>query len=104
MATVLLVGPHRGWVESAGGDRRARVAHDGVSEFVLSACVAAEELVVESRLGEDTIRELSERGHDVVDAGPWALGRLSAVSRDHATGILKAAANSRGMQGYAVGR
>jgi gamma-glutamyltranspeptidase / glutathione hydrolase len=62
------------------------------------------ELVVESRLGEDTIRELSERGHDVVDAGPWALGRLSAVSRDHATGILKAAANPRGMQGYAVGR
>src|SRR5690606_1297453 len=42
VATVLLVGPHRGWVESAGGDRRARVAHDGVSEFVLSACVAAE--------------------------------------------------------------
>ena len=62
------------------------------------------ELVVESRLGEDTIRELSERGHDVVDAGPWALGRLSAVSHDHATGILKAAANPRGMQGYAVGR
>lgn len=62
------------------------------------------ELVVESRLGEDTIRELRERGHDVVDAGPWALGRLSAVSRDAASGILRAAANPRGMQGYAVGR
>src|SRR5690606_27791661 len=80
------------------------------------------ELVVESRLGEDTIRELSERGHDVVDAGPWALGGLSAVAHGgaaggpwrvgrssagpghHATGIRKAAANPRGMQGYAVGR
>ncbi|MFF5989704.1 gamma-glutamyltransferase family protein [Prauserella flavalba] len=62
------------------------------------------ELVVESRVGEAALAELRERGHDVVDAGPWALGRLSAVSRDRATGILRAAANARGMQGYAVGR
>ncbi len=62
------------------------------------------ELVVESRLGAETLAELAERGHDVVDAGPWSLGRLSAVSRDHATGLLRAAANPRGMQGYAVGR
>ncbi|WP_216212584.1 gamma-glutamyltransferase family protein [Amycolatopsis aidingensis] len=62
------------------------------------------ELVVESRLGESTMDELRERGHRVVDAGPWALGRLSAVARDPATGILRAAANARGMQGYAVGR
>jgi gamma-glutamyltranspeptidase/glutathione hydrolase len=62
------------------------------------------ELVVESRLGESTIDKLKCWGHEVVDAGPWALGRLSAVSRDPATGILRAAANARGMQGYAVGR
>ncbi|MFC4005151.1 gamma-glutamyltransferase family protein [Prauserella oleivorans] len=62
------------------------------------------ELVVESRVGERTVAELRDRGHDVVDAGPWALGRLSAVSRDAATGLLRAAANPRGMQGYAVGR
>ncbi|EHR48570.1 gamma-glutamyltransferase [Saccharomonospora marina XMU15] len=62
------------------------------------------ELVVESRIGEAALRELAERGHEVVDAGPWALGRLSAVSRDPASGILRAAANPRGMQGYAVGR
>lgn len=61
-------------------------------------------LVVESRIGESTMDELRERGHDVIDAGSWALGRLSAVSRDPATGILRAAANARGMQGYAVGR
>jgi gamma-glutamyltranspeptidase/glutathione hydrolase len=61
------------------------------------------ELVVESRLGKSTMDALAARGHAVVDAGPWALGRLSAVSRD-GRGLLKAAANARGMQGYAAGR
>ena len=60
-------------------------------------------LHVESRLGEATIAELRRRGHDVVDEGPWSLGRLSAVSRD-ADGVLRGGANPRGMQGYAVGR
>jgi gamma-glutamyltranspeptidase/glutathione hydrolase len=62
------------------------------------------ELVAESRLGSGVLDELRRRGHGVVDAGPWALGRLSAVSRDPASGLLHAAANARGMQGYAVGR
>ncbi|KID28894.1 gamma-glutamyltransferase [Prauserella sp. Am3] len=62
------------------------------------------ELVVESRVGDATRAALTERGHDVVDAGPWALGRLSAVSRESGSGMLRAAANPRGMQGYAVGR
>ncbi|GGM57541.1 gamma-glutamyltranspeptidase [Longimycelium tulufanense] len=59
---------------------------------------------VESRLGEATIAELRKRGHEVHDAGPWSLGRLSAVSRDPDSGLLRAGANARGMQGYAVGR
>ncbi|CAM3614505.1 gamma-glutamyltransferase family protein [Kibdelosporangium persicum] len=62
------------------------------------------ELVVESRIGEAAIAELRDRGHLVTDAGPWTLGRMSAVSRDPADGMLRAAANPRGMQGYAVGR
>jgi gamma-glutamyltranspeptidase / glutathione hydrolase len=62
------------------------------------------ELVVESRLGEKTLADLRERGHGVVDGGPWSLGRLSAVSRDPASGMLRAGANARGMQGYAAGR
>jgi len=49
------------------------------------------------------VRELRRRGHDVHVAEPWALGRLSAVSRAP-DGTLRAAANPRGMQGYAVGR
>ncbi len=61
-------------------------------------------LVVESRVPEDTRSELAARGHEVVQAGPWTLGRLCAVARDPETGVLSAGANPRGMQGYAVGR
>jgi gamma-glutamyltranspeptidase/glutathione hydrolase len=60
--------------------------------------------VVENRLGDGVIDELIARGHRVTRAGDWALGRLSAVTRDPATGVLGAAANPRGAQGYAVGR
>ncbi|MBT2568771.1 gamma-glutamyltransferase [Arthrobacter sp. ISL-85] len=60
--------------------------------------------VVEDRLGEDVIAELEERGHVVTRAGDWALGRLSSVVSDPETGVLKAAANPRGAQGYAAGR
>jgi gamma-glutamyltranspeptidase/glutathione hydrolase len=62
------------------------------------------ELVVESRVGQQALDALRERGHSVVDAGPWALGRLSAVARDSRDGLLRAGANPRGAQGYAVGR
>jgi gamma-glutamyltranspeptidase len=62
------------------------------------------ELVVESRVGDAAIAELRARGHTVVDGGAWELGRMSCVARDARTGLLRAAANPRGMQGYAVGR
>ncbi|MFD7904207.1 gamma-glutamyltransferase family protein [Kitasatospora sp. NPDC059747] len=61
-------------------------------------------LFVESRLGPDVIEGLRRRGHDVTVGGPWSEGRLCAVARDPETGVLSAAANPRGMQGYAVGR
>ena len=60
--------------------------------------------VVEERLGADVIEGLKRRGHAVTVAGGWTLGRLSAVVRDPATGVLQAAANPRGAQGYAAGR
>lgn len=60
--------------------------------------------VVESRLGDEVIAGLEARGHRVTRAGDWALGRLSSVGRDPVTGVLSAAANPRGMQGYAAGR
>jgi gamma-glutamyltranspeptidase / glutathione hydrolase len=61
------------------------------------------QLIVEDRLGDDVIAELRRRGHEVIVSAAWSLGRMSAVSRDRA-GRLKAAANPRGMQGYAIGR
>ena len=62
------------------------------------------ELVVESRLGQQAIAELRSRGHEVVVSDAWELGRMSCVARDARAGLLRAAANPRGMQGYAVGR
>jgi gamma-glutamyltranspeptidase / glutathione hydrolase len=59
-------------------------------------------LDVESRVGDAVIGELRRRGHDVHVQPPWSLGRISAVARRG--GLLYAAANPRGMQGYAVGR
>jgi len=61
-------------------------------------------LVVEDRLGDDVIAGLEARGHVVTRAGDWSLGRLTCVTRDPETGVLGAAANSRGAQGYAAGR
>ena len=61
-------------------------------------------LTVESRIGAPAIEELRRRGHLVTVADPWSEGRVSAVARDPRTGVLLAAANPRGMQGYAVGR
>jgi gamma-glutamyltranspeptidase / glutathione hydrolase len=58
---------------------------------------------MESRIGSEVVDELRRRGHDVHVTEPWSLGRLSAVSRA-ADGTLRAGANPRGMQGYAVGR
>ncbi|WP_328583980.1 gamma-glutamyltransferase family protein [Streptomyces sp. NBC_00370] len=61
-------------------------------------------VTVEERMDPGVIEELRRRGHDVTVGEPWSEGRLCAVARDPHTGILSAAANPRGMQGYAVGR
>ncbi|MCC9154813.1 gamma-glutamyltransferase [Streptomyces parvulus] len=61
-------------------------------------------VTVESRTPADVVGELRRRGHDVTVGGAWSEGRLCAVARDPETGVLSAAANPRGMQGYAVGR
>jgi gamma-glutamyltranspeptidase/glutathione hydrolase len=60
-------------------------------------------VAVEERVGEETIADLNERGHEVEVSPPWSLGRVSAAAREP-DGVLKAGANPRGAQGYAVGR
>jgi gamma-glutamyltranspeptidase / glutathione hydrolase len=59
-------------------------------------------LVVEGRVPAATVAELKRRGH-IVEVGPdWSEGRLTAAARDGRR--RRAAANPRGMQGYAAGR
>jgi gamma-glutamyltranspeptidase/glutathione hydrolase len=64
--------------------------------------VVPRSLLVEERFGDDVVEGLRARGHDVTVTPPWSLGRVSAVAREG--GQLRAAANPRGMQGYAVAR
>ena len=63
----------------------------------------ARHVAVEERAGPEAIEDLRRRGHEVVVTDPWSLGRVTAVAREPG-GILKAGANPRGMQGYAIGR
>jgi gamma-glutamyltranspeptidase/glutathione hydrolase len=59
-------------------------------------------LVVENRVPKATIDTLKDRGH-IVETGPdWSEGRLTAASKLGRR--RRAAANPRGMQGYAAGR
>ena len=64
-------------------------------------------VVLEGQVPEAEAAELRRRGH-IVERGPdWSEGRLTAASREDAPGgglRLRAAANPRGMQGYAAGR
>ena len=59
-------------------------------------------LVVEGRIPAETAQELRRRGHEVEVNDDWSEGRLTAATRDDPW--RKAAANPRGMQGYAAGR
>jgi len=59
-------------------------------------------LVVEGRVPGAVVKALNSRGH-LVEMGPdWSEGRLTAAAREGRR--RRAAANPRGMQGYAAGR
>jgi gamma-glutamyltranspeptidase/glutathione hydrolase len=59
-------------------------------------------VTLEARFEKSVLENLKRRGHDVVVGEPWSEGRLSACAKDG--DLLRAAANPRGMQGYAAGR
>jgi len=63
-------------------------------------------ITLEGRFDPKIAADLRRRGHRVVVGEPWSEGRLSACSREMRGGrlYLRAAANPRGMQGYAAGR
>jgi gamma-glutamyltranspeptidase / glutathione hydrolase len=62
------------------------------------------QLRIEGRVDPSVLDELRARGHGVVVEDDWSLGRVSAAGVERTSGFLRAAANPRGMQGYAVGR
>ena len=63
-------------------------------------------VALEARFPDATRSELARRGHHLRIGEPWSEGRLSGCAREPTPEgtVLKAAANPRGMQGYAVGR
>ena len=77
--------------------------HQPPAELVLSARAAPQRGRDRGARGTARSTSCAGRGHDVQVRPPWSLGRVSAVAREPG-GLLKAGANPRGMQGYAVGR
>jgi gamma-glutamyltranspeptidase/glutathione hydrolase len=64
-------------------------------------------LTVESRFPAETLDALRAAGHDLRIGPDWSEGRISVCTREPAGAggrLLRAGANPRGMQGYAVGR
>src|SRR5271155_2974832 len=63
-------------------------------------------VALEARFPEATRAVLARRGHRLRIGDAWSEGRLSGCARETTPEgtVLKAAANPRGMQGYAVGR
>jgi gamma-glutamyltranspeptidase / glutathione hydrolase len=59
-------------------------------------------LALEGRFPAATVEELRRRGHQLEVVDDWSLGRVTAAARDGE--MLRAAANPRLMQNYAIGR
>ncbi|KJZ24607.1 gamma-glutamyltransferase family protein [Tritonibacter mobilis] len=65
--------------------------------------VRTAEMMLEPNFGAAVIEDLRARGHKVIVADPWTVGRLTAALREP-DGLMRAAATPRLMQAYAVGR
>ena len=65
--------------------------------------VRTAEMMLEPNFGAAVIEDLRARGHKVIVADPWTVGRLTAALREP-DGLMRAAATPRLMPAYAVGR
>ena len=101
---VALREPVRGGLDLQGAIDAPNWHTDSFPGSFYPRAMAAGSVTVESRIGTDVIAALEARGHDVTVGGAWSEGRLCAVAKDPETGLLSAAANPRGEQGYAAGR
>ncbi|MDT8913324.1 gamma-glutamyltransferase [Amycolatopsis sp. PS_44_ISF1] len=104
LLAVALRGPVRGGLDLQGAIDAPNWHTDSFPSSFYPRAMSPGGVTVESRIGAAAITALERRGHLVTVAGPWSEGRLCAVARDPGSGVLSAAANSRGMQGYAAGR
>ncbi|MGA5648587.1 gamma-glutamyltransferase family protein [Streptomyces seoulensis] len=101
---VALSAPVRGGLDLQGAIDAPNWHNDGFPSSFYPRGWRAGSVTVEARMPKEVVAELRRRGHDVTVGAAWSEGRLCAVARDPATGVLSGAANPRGMQGYAVGR
>ncbi|SEE01732.1 gamma-glutamyltransferase 2. Threonine peptidase. MEROPS family T03 [Streptomyces sp. 2224.1] len=101
---VALRGAVRGGLDLQGAVDAPNWHHDSFPGSFFPRTMRPGSVTVESRIGGGVIDGLRRRGHLVTLGEAWSEGRLCAVARDAETGVLSAAANPRGMQGYAVGR
>ncbi|WNM31402.1 gamma-glutamyltransferase [Streptomyces sp. Li-HN-5-11] len=101
---VALRGAVRGGLDLQGAIDAPNWHNDGFPGSFYPRGMRPGSVTVESRTDPEVVAGLRRRGHHVTVGGAWSEGRLCAVARDPRTGILSAAANPRGMQGYAVGR
>ena len=101
---VALRSPVRGGLDLQGAVDAPNWHHDSFPGSFFPRGMRPGGVTVESRTDPAVVAELRRRGHHVTVGDAWSEGRLCAVARDPETGVLSAAANPRGMQGYAVGR
>ncbi|MFC5173046.1 gamma-glutamyltransferase family protein [Streptomyces mutomycini] len=101
---VALRGQVRGGLDLQGAIDAPNWHNDGFPGSFFPRGMRPGSVTVEEGMDPETVAELRSRGHDVTVGDPWSEGRMCAVARDPETGVLSAAANPRGMQGYAVGR
>src|SRR5580692_4513261 len=102
MDSAILPPPCACRLQSSGSNRRSGVAYGAFPVVLLAACCSPwrarrrKPRAIRHHLGTAETCHIVEVGSD------WSDGRLVAASREKDR--MKAAADPRGMQGYAVGR
>lgn len=59
-------------------------------------------VVAEVRIGALALDELRRRGHEIQRVSGWSNGKVMAIRRDPATGVMSAAASAKNTIGYAM--
>ena len=89
---------------SASGDRRALFQTNHAPDSFYPRRAEPLRLLAEDRFPAATLADLARRGHHVVSAGAWTLGRNCAARLDAGGTTVRAAASARHQQAYALGR